>query len=81
RDFVIEAATENIQIKEGILKKLDAIVRPNAIIATNTSSVSVTKLGAMLDDPSRLTGMHFFNPVPLMALVEVIRGIQTSDAT
>ncbi|ORC47224.1 3-hydroxybutyryl-CoA dehydrogenase [Burkholderia sp. A27] len=81
RDFVIEAATENIQIKEGILKKLDAIVRPNAIIATNTSSVSVTKLGAMLDDPSRLTGMHFFNPVPLMALVEIIRGIQTSDAT
>ncbi|HEX7913680.1 MAG TPA: 3-hydroxybutyryl-CoA dehydrogenase [Paraburkholderia sp.] len=80
-DFVIEAATENVQIKEQILRKLDAIVRSNAIIATNTSSVSVTRLGATLNDPSRFTGMHFFNPVPLMALVEVIRGLQTSDAT
>ncbi|RDJ97182.1 3-hydroxybutyryl-CoA dehydrogenase [Paraburkholderia lacunae] len=80
-DFVIEAATEHVQIKEQILRKLDAIVRPNAIIATNTSSVSVTRLGATLNDPSRFTGMHFFNPVPLMALVEVIRGLQTSDVT
>lgn len=80
-DFVIEAATENVQVKEEILRKLDAIVAPVAIIATNTSSVSVTRLGATLNDPSRFTGMHFFNPVPLMALVEVIRGLQTSDAT
>ncbi|CAB3743970.1 3-hydroxybutyryl-CoA dehydrogenase [Paraburkholderia rhynchosiae] len=78
-DFVIEAATENLQVKEGILRTLDAIVRPDAIIATNTSSVSITRLGATLTDPSRLTGMHFFNPVPSMALVEVIRGLQTSD--
>ena len=80
-DLVIEAATENIQVKEELLRKLDAIVQPGAIIATNTSSVSVTRLGATLADPSRFIGMHFFNPVPVMALVEVIRGLQTSDAT
>jgi 3-hydroxybutyryl-CoA dehydrogenase len=79
-DFVIEAATENVQIKEELLRKLDAIVRPGTVIATNTSSVSVTKLGGMLADPSRFIGMHFFNPVPVMALVEVIRGLQTGDA-
>jgi 3-hydroxybutyryl-CoA dehydrogenase len=80
-DLVIEAATENAQVKEELLRKLDAIVQPGAIIATNTSSVSVTRLGATLADPSRFIGMHFFNPVPVMALVEVIRGLQTSDAT
>jgi 3-hydroxybutyryl-CoA dehydrogenase len=80
-DLAIEAATENIQVKEELLRKLDAIVQPGAIIATNTSSVSVTRLGATLADPSRFIGMHFFNPVPVMALVEVIRGLQTSDAT
>lgn len=80
-DLVIEAATENVQIKEDLLRKLDAIVRPGAVIATNTSSVSVTRLGATLADPTRFIGMHFFNPVPVMALVEVIRGLRTSDAT
>ncbi|AUT68253.1 MULTISPECIES: 3-hydroxybutyryl-CoA dehydrogenase [Paraburkholderia] len=80
-DLAIEAATENIQVKEELLRKLDAIVQPGAIIATNTSSVSVTRLGATLADPRRFIGMHFFNPVPVMALVEVIRGLQTSDAT
>ena len=80
-DLAIEAATENVQVKEELLRKLDAIVPPGAIIATNTSSVSVTRLGATLADPSRFIGMHFFNPVPVMALVEVIRGLQTSDAT
>lgn len=80
-DLVIEAATENVQIKEDLLRKLDAIVLPGAVIATNTSSVSVTRLGATLADPGRFIGMHFFNPVPVMALVEVIRGLRTSDAT
>lgn len=80
-DLAIEAATENVQVKEALLRKLDAIVQPGAIIATNTSSVSVTRLGATLADPSRFIGMHFFNPVPVMALVEVIRGLKTSDAT
>ena len=79
-DFVIEVATENVQIKEKLLRKLDTIVRPGTAIATNTSSVSITKLGGVLADPSRLIGMHFFNPVPVMALVEVIRGLQTGDA-
>ncbi len=80
-ELVIEAATERLQIKQDILKVLDGIVRSDAIIATNTSSVSVTKLGAVLADPSRFVGLHFFNPVPVMELVEVIRGLQTSDAT
>ena len=80
-ELVIEAATERLQIKQDILKALDGIVRSDAIIATNTSSVSVTKLGAVLADPSRFVGLHFFNPVPVMELVEVIRGLQTSDAT
>lgn len=80
-ELVIEAATERLQIKQDILKALDGIVRSDAIIATNTSSVSVTKLGAVLAHPSRFVGLHFFNPVPVMELVEVIRGLQTSDAT
>jgi 3-hydroxybutyryl-CoA dehydrogenase len=80
-DFLIEAATENLLIKQGILERLDALARPDSLIATNTSSVSITKLAASLSQPERLVGMHFFNPVPLMGLVEVIRGIQTSDAT
>ncbi|MDR5759659.1 3-hydroxybutyryl-CoA dehydrogenase [Caballeronia sp. LZ035] len=80
-DFVIEGATENVRVKQAILRQLDAVLRPGAIIATNTSSVSITKLAATLDDPARFIGMHFFNPVPVMELVEVIRGIQTSDAT
>ncbi|HEY3540440.1 MAG TPA: 3-hydroxybutyryl-CoA dehydrogenase [Trinickia sp.] len=80
-DVVIEAATENVGIKHQILRELDRIAKPGAIIATNTSSVSITRLAATLADPSRFVGMHFFNPVPAMALVEVIRGMQTSDAT
>ncbi|EEA02600.1 3-hydroxybutyryl-CoA dehydrogenase [Burkholderia sp. H160] len=80
-DLVIEAATENLRIKQDILERLDAIVRPNTIVATNTSSVSVTRLGAMLASPDRFLGLHFFNPVPVMELVEVIRGKQTSDET
>ena len=80
-EFLIEAATENIEIKQKILKNLDSIAKPGCIIATNTSSVSITKLAATLASPDRVVGMHFFNPVPVMALVEVIRGIQTSDTT
>lgn len=80
-DFLIEAATENVEIKKSLLGSLDKIASANAIIATNTSSVSITKLGACISHPERFVGMHFFNPVPVMALVEVIRGIQTSEAT
>jgi 3-hydroxybutyryl-CoA dehydrogenase len=80
-DFLIEAATEHLATKQDILRRLDGVARAGSIIATNTSSVSITKLAACLADPARLVGMHFFNPVPVMALVEVIRGIQTSDAT
>ena len=80
-DIIIEAATENVDIKIAILKELDAISRPEAIIASNTSSVSITKLAAALARPERFIGMHFFNPVPMMSLVELIRGIQTGDAT
>jgi 3-hydroxybutyryl-CoA dehydrogenase len=80
-DVLIEAATENVRIKQQILQDLDAVAKPDAVVATNTSSVSITKLAATLADPSRFVGMHFFNPVPAMALVEVIRGMQTSDAT
>jgi 3-hydroxybutyryl-CoA dehydrogenase len=80
-DFLIEAATENIEIKQRILKNLDAVAKPDSIIATNTSSVSITRLAAALSNPDRFIGMHFFNPVPVMALVEVIHGIRTGDAT
>lgn len=80
-DIVIEAATENVELKSRILKQIEAVARPDAIIATNTSSISITALAALLAEPSRFVGMHFFNPVPLMPLVEIIRGLQTSDAT
>ena len=80
-NLVIEAATENQAVKEKILQQIDAIVGKDTIIATNTSSLSITKLAALNSDPARFIGMHFFNPPPLMALVEVIRGLQTSDAT
>ncbi|WP_296660270.1 3-hydroxybutyryl-CoA dehydrogenase [Paraburkholderia sp.] len=80
-DLVIEAATENVELKHRILKQIETVARPDAIIATNTSSISVTALAATLADASRFIGMHFFNPVPLMPLVEIIRGLQTSDAT
>ena len=78
-DVLIEAATENVRIKQRILQDLDAVANPDAIVATNTSSVSITKLATTLADPSRFVGMHFFNPVPAMALVEVIRGILNDE--
>jgi 3-hydroxybutyryl-CoA dehydrogenase len=80
-DFVIEAATENETLKVKILKQVDAFAKAEATVATNTSSISITKLAAATQRPQRLIGMHFFNPVPMMALVEVIRGLQTDDAT
>ena len=80
-DLVIEAATENEELKVRILKNLEGIVRPSAIIATNTSSISITRLAAATHHPDRFVGMHFFNPVPVMALVEIIRGLRTSEET
>ncbi len=80
-DYVIEAATENEALKVKILKDLDAILKPETIIATNTSSISITQLAAATKRADRFIGMHFFNPVPMMALVELIRGLATSDAT
>ena len=79
--IVIEAATENYDLKVKILKQLDDIVAPEVIIASNTSSISITQLAAATSRADKFIGMHFFNPVPLMALVEIIRGLQTSDAT
>jgi 3-hydroxybutyryl-CoA dehydrogenase len=79
--LVIEAATENEALKLSILKQLDAMLSAETIIATNTSSISITKLAAATQRADRFIGMHFFNPVPMMALVEIIRGLQTSDAT
>jgi len=79
--LVIEAATENMALKVKILQQLDALLGPDAIVATNTSSISITKLAAATKRPDRFIGMHFFNPVPMMALVEIIRGLQTSDTT
>ncbi len=79
--LVIEAATENEQIKVKILQQLDQLLAPETIIASNTSSISITKLAATTGRADRFIGMHFFNPVPMMALVEIIRGLQTSDAT
>jgi len=81
RDFVIEAATENEALKLEIIRRVDAAARGDAILATNTSSISVTKLAAATRRPPRFVGLHFFNPVPLMSLVEVVRGLQTDDAT
>ena len=80
-DIVIEAATENEAIKLRILKEIDASVGPSTVIATNTSSISITRLAAATRRPERFIGTHFFNPVPLMELVEVVRGLQTSDET
>ena len=79
--LVIEAATENHEIKNKILAQLDALLAPETLLATNTSSISITQLAAATSRPDRFVGMHFFNPVPMMALVEIIRGLQTSDAT
>jgi 3-hydroxybutyryl-CoA dehydrogenase len=78
-DFVIEAATENLDLKHQIFKTIDENAREGVIIASNTSSISITKLAAMTNRPERVIGMHFFNPVPVMKLVEIIRGIKTTD--
>lgn len=79
--LVVEAITENLQIKTEVLRALDEIAPPDAILASNTSSISITKLGAATRRPDKVIGMHFMNPVPLMKLVEIIRGIATSDET
>jgi 3-hydroxybutyryl-CoA dehydrogenase len=80
-DLVIEAATENPELKIKIFADLDRLARPEVILASNTSSISLTRIGAATHRPDRVIGMHFFNPVPLMRLVEVIRGLATSDET
>src|SRR5579862_2112012 len=80
-DLIIEAATEKFQIKAEIFRELDRIARPDVILATNTSSISITKIGALTGRADKVIGMHFFNPVPVMKLVEVIRGLATSQAT
>jgi len=80
-DVVIEAIYENFEAKTGLYKQVQSRLRPDAILASNTSSISITKLAAATDRPDRFIGMHFFNPVPLMTLVEVIRGHQTSNDT
>ena len=80
-DLVIEAATENLSLKLKILQQLDELLGDKVVIATNTSSISITQLAAVVRNPGRFIGMHFFNPVPVMGLVELIRGLQTDDAT
>ncbi len=80
-DLVIEAATENLELKLRIIRQIDGIVKPSALVASNTSSISITTLAAVTSRPAQFLGMHFFNPVPLMTLVELIRGLQTSDGT
>lgn len=79
--LIVEAATENFDIKKQIFEQLDNLAGPDAILSSNTSSISITKIAAVTKRPEKVIGMHFFNPVPLMKLVEVIRGIATSDAT
>jgi 3-hydroxybutyryl-CoA dehydrogenase len=78
-DIVIEAIVERLDVKAGVLKQLDGICRPDAILASNTSSISLTELAAASAHPGRVIGMHFFNPVPVMQLVEIIRALQTTD--
>jgi 3-hydroxybutyryl-CoA dehydrogenase len=80
-DLVIEAATENEELKYRILRQVDGVAKPSAILATNTSSISITKLAAVTSRPQAFVGMHFFNPVPMMSLVELIRGLQTAEDT
>jgi 3-hydroxybutyryl-CoA dehydrogenase len=80
-DFIVEAATEKFEIKAEIFRDLDRIARADIVLASNTSSISITKLGALTQRPAQVIGMHFFNPVPVMKLVEVIRGLGTSQST
>jgi 3-hydroxybutyryl-CoA dehydrogenase len=80
-DFVVEAVPEKIKIKRAVLGEADSLLRPEVILASNTSSISMTTLAALTKRPDRFVGMHFMNPVPVMVLVEVIRALQTSNAT
>ncbi len=79
-DLVVEAVTENTELKKKVFKQLSELVRDDAILATNTSSISVTELATVVKNPERMVGMHFFNPVPIMKLVEIIRGLATTDS-
>lgn len=79
--LVIEAATENATLKFDILRKVDGVAKPDALLATNTSSISITQLAAVTSRAERFVGMHFFNPVPMMALVEIIRGLRTAETS
>ena len=80
-DFVIEAATEDMEAKKALFKELDELCKPEAIIATNTSALSITEIAAATNRPDKIIGMHFFNPVPMMKLVEVVKGLATSEET
>ena len=80
-DLAVEAATEKFEVKAEIFRDLDRVLKPEVILASNTSSISITKIGALTRRPDKVIGMHFFNPVPVMKLVEVIRGLATSQAT
>jgi len=80
-DFIVEAATEKLEVKAEVFRDLDRLTRPEVILASNTSSISITKLAALTNRPEKVIGMHFFNPVPMMKLVEVIRGLATSQET
>jgi 3-hydroxybutyryl-CoA dehydrogenase len=80
-DFIVEAASEKLEIKSELFRDLDGICRPEVILASNTSSISITKLGAVTNRAQKVIGMHFFNPVPVMKLVEIVRGLATSDET
>ena len=80
-DFVIEAATEDMEAKKALFKELDELCKPEAVIATNTSALSITEIAAATNRPDKIIGMHFFNPVPMMKLVEVVKGLATSEET
>ena len=80
-DFIVEAASERFEIKSELFRDLDGMCRPEVILASNTSSISITKMGALTNRSDKVIGMHFFNPVPVMKLVEVIRGLATSQET
>jgi 3-hydroxybutyryl-CoA dehydrogenase len=80
-DFIVEAATEKFDIKAELFRELDRLCRPEIVLASNTSSISITKLAALTKRPDKVIGMHFFNPVPMMKLIEVIRGLATSTDT
>ncbi len=80
-DFVVEAVTENVEVKEDVFKTLDGLCRPEVILASNTSSISITKIATFTNRPDQVIGMHFMNPVPVMKLIEVIKGLQTSQET